>query len=181
MNRAEMVRQSMVDARLPVLTDQEIQSNLRSKIDPIRRNVESSFRIGYQYGTLGDGISRDLFSFTAEESFIEDVDWRKGKIGKVESDHLQQLGLEVMKEYGFDETKTKPYAGLQKWQQNDIDDPGGTSREFTLYPSQTIEGLVFERTRKYVKTTGETISVSWSVRDNAPLIKIGLGRKKTTA
>ena len=46
-----------------------------------------------------------------------------------------------------------------------------------LYPSQTIDGLAFERVKIFVEATGEVISVSWSVLDKSPLFGIGLGKK----
>lgn len=175
MNRAEMIGQSVVDARLPVLTDQEVRDNLRGKIEIVRKDVEKPFRVG-------PDIGRFLFSVTAEEQFrVEDVDWTKGTIGIVDSDRLQRLGLEVMANYGFNENNTKPFTGISKWRNDGIDDKDGLSREFKLYPSTTIDGLAFQRARRYVKVTGETLSVAWSVEDIAPFIKINLGSKKKAA
>ena len=173
-NSSEMLRQADIEARLPVPTDQQVQDNLSSKIDVIRRSVELPIRMGYT-----DEYIRSLFSITAEKYVcLKGMDWRKGYIWRVESDRLQQLGIGVMKEYGLDETNSRPEYCNGSWTKGGIiDDRDGTSREMRLYPSQTIDGLAFERVKKFVNTTGEVLSVEWSVFDKAPLFRIRLRKK----
>ena len=172
-NRVEIVRPSNVEARLPILTDQQVQEILRSKIDAIRRNVKLSVRIGRLFETLGDGYRCSLFYLTGEESScLKGVD---ETTGKVESERLQRLGFEVMREYGFDENNTRVYRN--GWKKNGTDFLNGISREYKFYPSKTIDGLTFERTRTYAKDTGKTLSVAWEVVDSASLVRIK-SRKK---
>lgn len=177
-NRAEMERSSDIKARLPISTDQEVQDIFRRKIEFIRRGVDLPVRVGSPYNQPLDS-QQHLFSFTAEEySYLEGMHWRDGKIGRVESNRLQALGLEVMKGYGFDENSSMPEYQNRGWiQDGTIDDRDGTSREFRIYPSKTINGLAFERVKKYGTATGEVISVSWSVLDKAPLFRINIGKK----
>lgn len=162
-----------IEERLHVFTDQEVKRILHSQIDAIRRNVELPIRIGSPYGSWGDGHSRPLFSFTrGKYSYLKDT--HNGGIGKVESDRLQVLGLETMREYGLDE-KIPPQTTADEpfWPKGGIiDDRDGNSREMRLYPSQTIEGLAFKRTRKYNTATGETLSVGWEVIDNSSPFRI---------
>ena len=178
-NQAEMVSKVAIEVRLRVLTDQEIQSNLRSKIDAIKRSVELPIRIGRPYGILGEDNSRFLFLFKAEEfSFLRRDSIYPERVGRVESDRLQRLGLEVMKEYGLDEKVSRPPYHDRGWTKDGvIDDRNGNSREMMLYPSQTIDGLAFVRTREFIKATGQTLSVGWSVLDKAPLFRIKLRKK----
>ena len=173
-NRVEMVRSNDMEARLPVPTDQEVQDIFRRKIEIIRRSVELPVRIGCPYSTLGEDSQQHLFSFTADDySYLDGMNWRDGKIGRVESGRLQALGLEVMKEYGFDENSSKPEYTDGGWTKDGIiDDHGGTSRELRIYPSKTINGLAFERAKNFNTTTGEVLYVSWSVLDKAPLFRI---------
>ena len=176
-----MVRPSEMEARLSIPTDQAVQDILRGKIEIISRSVKLPVRIGYPYGTLGSDSQQDLFSFTAEKySFLEGMNWRDGKIWRVESDRLQALGLGVMMEYGFGENNSRPKYKNRGWTRDGIiDDPGGTSREHRIYPSKTINGLAFERVKKFNTVTGEVLSISWNVLDKAPFFRINLRKSKS--
>ena len=72
--------------------------------------------------------------------------------------------------YGFTSTilsvvdKFKPeYTGRNFDSNGSSRHNDGTSREFLIYPSQTISGVSFKRWRNYYTETGETILVSWTV------------------
>jgi len=173
-NRAEMLKPNDMLARLPIYTDQQAIDNLRSRIEIVRKNIEKPSRIG-----LPPSRMKVLFSFTAEEyAYLEGMNWRDGKIGRVETDRLQTLGLGVMKEYGFDEKISQSGCHEIHWPKDGItDNQDGTSEEMRLYPSQTINGLTFERVKKFSTDEGKVLSVSWSVLDNAPLFSTNLGKK----
>lgn len=169
-NRAEMGRPK--EKELPILGDQEVQNILRSRIDAIRRNVERPIRFGYFYHIMPFSAlnekddHRELFFFTSEEfSFFEN--------GKVESDRLQRLGFEIMRGYGLDENISQPAYTNNGYNQNEVNDySNGISVEVLDYPSQTINGLIFQRIREFVTATGKTLSVDWEAVDKAPVFRI---------
>lgn len=98
-NRAEMISYGELETRLPVFTDQQIQSGLRDKIERVRGKVELPLRFlsGWEWD--------HLFSFEGEK--FAKVKFGKAT-GRVESDRLQQLGLEIMKQYGLNEDVSYP-------------------------------------------------------------------------
>ena len=158
MNRAEMVKPGVIEATLPIATDQEVQNIFRSKIESI--HTEAGLRKTIKQSCT---LLEPLFSFTAEEySFLELKDG--SKVRRVESNRLQELGFKFMGQYGFDENNSKPFSGIEKGKQKDVELADGTSSEFKLYPSKTNKDLAFERKSICDTATGKTISTRWTIR-----------------
>lgn len=187
-----MERSCDIEKKHPIPTDKHVQSILRRKINAVRNHVESPIRLGNLIvGLISTRFNKDnsqpLFSFTAEKySDLEEyIDWKDkrsrdyGKKWRVESDRLQALGIGVMKEYGFNEEIWRPEYSGHGWTEDGTmsNREEGTSEENRLYPSDAIEGLVFERSRIFDTATGKTLCVSWDVVDKASTIRINLGKK----
>lgn len=109
----------------------------------------------------------------ADEEFSPVNSEGGGKVGICERARFQNIAFEVMSRYGLDTGKFRP-----KYTTGGFDSKGssrhndGTSREFLMYPSQTIPGISFERWRDYYTDTGETIFVRWTVEgQKQPVIK----------
>lgn len=167
-NPREMVTRRAVEERSPppLATDQEVQDTLHKKIETFRRCVENPVRFGHPTESNVLNPAGHLFTFTAEEhSWLEDEGGKR--VRRVESDRLQALGLQVMRDYGLDDDKSIPMKGGYSANGNI-----GTSTEIRRYPSQNIKGLVFERIKTSIPATGETLSVRWEVMDNAPLLRL---------
>jgi hypothetical protein len=174
-NWVEMARQGTEG--LPILADTDIKEFLRSKIEYVSGKVGKRLRIGHP-----DNSHNNLFSFTAEEYSSFGSLFSGIGPGKVKSDYLQTLGLEIMKEYGLDEGVSyldPKYRNHVEFRERGgtFNNGDGTLGQVRLYPSKTLKGLVFERVQKISATTNKILSVSWSVRDEAPLFRINLGRK----
>lgn len=171
------------ETETPIATDERVQNIIRRKIKAICKSIESPFiHLSYPYGlrTRLD-YREELFSFTADDySFLEEnlrnekaLSPNGIKKWKVESDRLQQLGLGIMKkEYSLDENISQPGRhsdDSRDWAKDGTIDYGdGSMGEIRLFPKTAIDGLAFERFREFDKTTGNTLSVYWSVVDNAP-------------
>ncbi len=72
---------------------------------------------------------------------------------------LQDLTIEAMQEFGLNTNIT--YESEHSLNPH----PNGTIRERTVYPSQTVKGLSFERWFDSVEATGEPVSVDWRLLD----------------
>lgn len=171
-NPREMVTRRAIEERspLPLATDQEVQDALREKIEIFRRCVEKPVRLGHPTESNVLNAAGHLFTFTAEnDSWLEDEGGKR--VRRVESDRFQALGLQVMRDYGLDDNESIPMKGGYS-----VNGSIGVSTEIRRYPSQSIKGLVFERTKKSIPATGETLSVRWEVMDNAPLLRLPIRR-----
>lgn len=77
---------------------------------------------------------------------------------------LQNAGLEVMREFGFDE-------GSVVEDRISPNTTRGTETRYTEYTSST-PGLIFERTVEIDKKSGRFISVEWFASEKLPAIKV---------
>lgn len=175
-DRKRFIREVDVDARLPILSDSQVQRVLIAKIEAVARDTVS--KKAHIFGYL-DNWQKFLFSITAEEySVLEGIGWREKKMGRVKADNLQVIGLEVMKQYGLNENISKPRYTKRGWDEEGIiHDGNGIFRELRAYPSQTINGLSFLRERRFEKYSHKELSVGWSVVDDASLFKVIFKRK----
>lgn len=152
--------QQLEKAPFSILTDEEVRTVLVG-------NMEYARAITQQItGFLeSDSDSRKEFNvfFMSADQEMSSVRSEK-EVGLCEKGRLQNVAFEVMSKYGLDTNKLKP-----EYTSGGVDSNGssrhndGTSREFLVYPSQTIPGLSFKRWRDYHTDTGETILVSWTV------------------
>lgn len=74
----------------------------------------------------------------------------------MEKAKLQSVGLDAMREFGLDTDITDPRKHSLSTHDN------GIIRELTVYPSQTVKGLAFERWLDYIGGTQEPVSVEWN-------------------
>lgn len=87
------------------------------------------------------------------------------QVGLSDRGRVQEIAFEVMSQYGLNTVIHHPrfnsggFNSEGSYSHND-----GTSREILIYPSQTVEGLSFERERDYYTESNETISVIWNVQ-----------------
>ncbi len=97
------------------------------------------------------------------------IDIKKGWMSSSEEGHpgyvldgaqLQDLTLEAMREFGLNTNVTYESEHSLTKHSN------GTIRELTVYPSQAVKGLTFERWLDYVEATGEPVSVDWNLTDD---------------
>lgn len=134
-----------------ILKDEEIKAILRGKIDDVFKGNPHQL----------------LFSFTGESfSELESID---GEKKLAESDPLQLLGLGIMEEYGLNRSVSRPTHDNINWTKDGIThDKDGYSREVRSYPSQTINHLTFQRTRRFNTSTGATHSISWQAKVEIP-------------
>jgi hypothetical protein len=175
-DRKNFIREVDADAKLPILSDSQVQRVLIAKIEAVVRDTND--KKAHIFGYL-DNWQKFLFSITAEEySVLEGIGWRERRMGKVKADNLQVIGLEVMKQYGLNEDISKPRYTNRGWTKEGVTDDGnGTFRELKTYPSQTISDLSFVRERRFAKATGKTLSVGWEVIDDASLFRVIFKRK----
>ena len=78
----------------------------------------------------------------------------------LEGAQLQDLTIEAMQKFGLDTNIT------YESEHSLTPHPNGTIREHTVYPSQLVKGLSFERWLDYVEATGEPVSVRWQLVDD---------------
>jgi len=151
---------------LPVLSDQQVQSYLLEKIEKICKKVGKKFRLRQ------DRCTEYLFTITADDfSTISHSDRWKGKMGVKDADILQQIGLQIMQRYGFNEQNFKPDMSDGRDNCGVMNYEDGVSTEKMIYPSETVKGLAFERSKIFETNTGKPIHVSWSVAGNCPYLK----------
>jgi hypothetical protein len=144
-SRAEMMRGPQVaPENLPILGDKEVKEYLSSKVLDICDSV-------FNPDTRGT-----LFSFTGEEFSRVLININMDKEGVIETDRLQKLGLEVMKEFGFNEKVSS---------KKTVNNKDGTSLEAVSYPSQTLPGMVFECVKE-LNGEGKISKVTWNVIDD---------------
>ena len=72
---------------------------------------------------------------------------------RVEPKRVQEIGFQVMKQYGFDENMRLKEKDRQQW--------AGERTETITYGSRTHRDLVFRRHRSY--TDDGTFSVEWDI------------------
>ncbi|MEK7517741.1 MAG: hypothetical protein AAB583_04275 [Patescibacteria group bacterium] len=141
----------------PLATDEQVIGFFQNQIEYCRIPAVSPIHaphFGAQAGLLH--LSQEEFSLI-EADFDYQLHIYPQK--KVEKRHGQELLFRVMKAYGFDDAK--------RFEEDNITvNPDGTTREIILYPSQTIEKLVFQRTRDFITETGETTDVRWHAREH---------------
>lgn len=151
---------------LPIAADEQAIGFFQNQIEYCRIPDVSAIH-GNHFGAMAP-----LLDMSGEEEFsiIEaDFDYRLLRYPrkKVEKGHAQELLLKVMTAYGFDETKT--------YERDNITvNPDGTTTEIIIYPSQTIEQLMFQRTRDFVTETGQTAHVRWHAREHASALKVDI-------
>lgn len=78
---------------------------------------------------------------------------------------LQNVGLKVMTEFGFDESSVVEQRVITNTTQ-------GTETRYMEYASSTTPGLVFERTVEVDKESGRFISVEWYASEKLPEIEV---------
>lgn len=136
--------------KLPRATDKEVRYFLSQEIDRVAKRVSNKYRLDL-------AGSRSLFHINGsdKESQI------RGDYGRlrVEHERMQRLGVETMLNYGLD-----PNHPLETRNYSDRI----TKIEWTLFPSQIMQDLAFERSCKYLQETDELVSLSWSVKDIGP-------------
>ena len=143
--------QELVDHH-PVFTDRQVQVALRTSLSAAREVTERIAGIRSY-----PACNFPLFSIEAGELvFIGHgaVKYQKGK--------LQETGFEALRRFGMDPDITEPYRDRHGRVRESIEEIfDGTVNETLSYPSQTIPGLSFLRSRQYYPNTGETINVAW--------------------
>ncbi|MBI4096314.1 MAG: hypothetical protein HY425_01210 [Candidatus Levybacteria bacterium] len=144
--------------RLPTVEDDKILRMLKRKIKNlvlITREDTEDINEEYVFDKF-----ETLFSLKSGEFIpLEDFKGRSWKtIGKVGQDHLQELGLEVMRRYGFSEDNVVPGMTGQSIRVKDDDNSIG---EVVSYFSSKRDGLVFMRAAKSDLATGMIIDVIW--------------------
>jgi len=168
---------------LPVASDEQVVQDFQESIEYIRKHVKSPLRAPHPRHTTS------LFHMSGEEEYS--LVYTRSRFGqrrdklRVDRGRGQELLFKVMGAYGFDSNTQRPRLKYNYDNRRHEEDvavrPDGTTREVTLYPSQTIKGLVFERARSFVTETGEVTDVRWNVVDEGPLLKfyprIVFGRK----
>ena len=145
---------------LPVLTDVEVRNVLVGNME--RAQAITQQITGFLESPIDSRKKFNVFSMVADEEMS--TVRSEEEVGLCEKGRLQNVAFEVMGKYGLDTNKFKP-----EYTDGNFDSNGssrhndGTSREFLIYPSQTISGVSFKRWRNYYTETGETILVSWTV------------------
>lgn len=149
----------------PILTDQQAQDFFRRQIEyivgqvqfPIRgfvvdtRSYSRLFAVqgGQKYGLLTTGFG--IATWVA---------------GRVEADRSQELGFEVMKEFGFN-----PNVSLRQREHRSYWDKTIIEKT-TGYPSQTIGGLVFDKVEQSYEGSERPFQVEWRARDAARRFRV---------
>lgn len=149
------------DEVLPVLSDKIVAARMREDIEETWREATRVVRI---FGKVWK--HRPLFSVSATSEYsrvYEANGWMP--IGRVERGRFQELGLQVMREYGYDENEFRV---------GHSDHSDGTTREQRVYPSKTHKRITFERLTDFYTDTQEPISVHWWVVDREPSLVINL-------
>lgn len=160
---------------VPILSDADTAAYFRRKIEGVASRVLSPLRWGnpLRMGEYSPGMSMVLFRVSPDEFDEFNVVLQARYIpGKIETDRGQEILFEKMKEFGFDETSSKLgwKSGLE-WS-----DYRDRTKEYDLFPSQTIPGLVFTRLVTYLEPKHQPCSAMWSVEDRAPVWRIDLRR-----
>lgn len=158
---------------LPIISDDTVRENFRQKIEIIRKRVQKPIRIYPDYRS-----HHPLFYASAGEKYSAVYDsiheLKRGNIGRAKAARLQEIALDLMHQYGLNESVFTP-ANMQGLDENGIAwRHEGVAREFLDFPSQTIPGLVFRRNRDYYLNSGETILFGWEVVDESPQFRINL-------
>lgn len=102
-NRAEMIRQIEIESKLQVTPKDEVEKIIVERIRHICKGIKKRVRIGRPADSHGEhGIQ--LFSISAEDySLLRSNYWNQEALGRVKTDDLQAIGLQVMKRYGLKE------------------------------------------------------------------------------
>lgn len=99
-----------------------------------------------------------------QKGYAEIIDEESRNTYKIKAGDFQNILFEVMKKYGFNENKKII---------NEAESVDG--REKIDFPSQTISGLIFRRTRDFnEEKPEETYSVEWEVLDAGPKVRLML-------
>ena len=175
-NSPELVRRPLRERDLlPIASNAQILRHFQERIEGIRRAVQSPVRLSPNYYRQ----SSFLLHISGEQEYflIED---RHSAFGqqRVERGMAQDLLFKVMTAYGLDQHNSHPHRRYnyknKKYEEDITKLRDGTTREVHIYPSQTIEGLVFERTRFFVTETQKTTAVWWNAVDEGPHLKVDI-------
>lgn len=142
----------------PVATDQQAEQIIDAIISHEVDYVRKPFRASSCYG-------HTLFTLTPDEfSKISNPLENPERKFRVEPERAQRIGMEVMMRYGLD----LEASGVK-------DEREGRFLDYemskTIYPSQTVQGLIFERCQTHNPKTGEIYQVSWKVNNKVSIIK----------
>lgn len=135
----------------------------RRKIDNLPSLDDGTIRhsIGEKIEIVKAGTTTDLSlcKISAEDrQQVVLIDSTGQAIGKAKPEAIQKAGFQVMQEYGLeDETFVSDPKKV------DYKSPDGMMTEYRVYPSLTVSGLGFRRTRVYFEETDKNESVSWDV------------------
>ncbi|MFH1832830.1 MAG: hypothetical protein ABH816_01500 [Candidatus Levyibacteriota bacterium] len=159
-----------------IITNDKARAILCEQINFIRDRVEKPVRFGEprescllafltgdKYGIVYDSVNRT----------------RIGDIAAYNTDKLHELIINVMESYGLDQEQSRSYqpkeldTDRKKWNNGIINCAFGNKKEVLIYPSQKIKGLVFVR-EKLINQFGETVSIRWMVKDEAPINKVDI-------
>lgn len=156
---------------LPVVSPREATRTFVLDIQKVVRGIEYPVR----YGQRWIEEARHLFSMVGGEEYseVKIPDYPtlgKGSAwGRIEAQKGAEALFDVMTQFGLYTSKTTKFSShlfLGGSSQFDFKD---VFTEIIDYPSQTIPGLVFIRTRGYnLKHKDSTVFVSWHVSDRAP-------------
>lgn len=146
---------------LPILKEPQVREALTAKIEAAVTNTR---QIGGFFEPLCDANKRFKLFFMYGPRKMSEVSDPKETIGKFGRKRFQELTFEVMTKYGFNPDISRPLYTSGGFDAQGISHyPDGTSRQFLVYPSQTVPGLFFERETDFYTATEEPITVSWTV------------------
>jgi hypothetical protein len=138
--------------------DERIKQVVREKIETIAKQIKKPIPI-----SANNPITK-LFSTTEDGCHLDSAD---GQEIIVENKHMQELGLEVLREYGLNPSISK----LRPHSPKNIE----LDAEIVDYPSQTIENLSFRRKRVWAAGANNRIAlVEWSAVDKTPFLKVNV-------
>lgn len=88
---------------------------------------------------------------------------------RVEHERMRKLGIETMEEYGLN--PEKPLKSSKH-------PAGQTTSEWTVFLSETIRDLAFERYVEYMTKTNDPVCLTWTLKDLGPTNLLDRIRRK---
>lgn len=161
---------------LPIATDEQAIEYFQRKIEVVRRHVIAPIRFPHY-----DHNQTLLFVSGEEQNpliggYVDEQTAKKFSKLKIDRGHAQDLLFKAMSAYGFNSDISHPRRQYnftdKKWEDDVVKHPSGITSEAIIFPSQTIEGLSFQRTRCFVTETGQTTEFWWKAVDKGPQLKV---------
>lgn len=140
-----------------VLTREEFETLTINRIQGVIDYINKKFRLAPHYNTC-------LYEIEGGKNVYETEDDNDNTLN-IEAELGQEAVLKVMKSFGLDKPKGDMFDQVKT-----IHDFNNTFREELTYPSSTIKGLAFIRSRFYCED-GKTVAFSWSARPQVSSVK----------